>query len=77
MLWYVKLLYFDKYQAIVIQSQTLVYAGPEKTFHIVEKLNKADELEILTEKNGMYHIRYSNISGWIDVDTVELINNYE
>lgn len=75
--WYVKLLYFEKYQAIVIKSQTSVYAGPEKTFHIIEKLHIADEVEILAEKDGMYHIQYLKTSGWIDCDTVELINNYE
>ncbi len=77
MFWYVKLLYFDKYQAIVIKSQTLIYAGPEKTFHIIEKLEPADEVEISREKDGMYHIQYLKTSGWIDCDTVELINNYE
>jgi hypothetical protein len=75
--WYAKLLYFDKYQAIVIKSQVLVYAGPEKTFHVIEKLHIADEVEILAEKDGMYHIQYLKTSGWIDCDTVELINNYE
>jgi hypothetical protein len=77
MFWYVKLLYFDKYQAIVIKPQTLIYAGPEKTFHIIEKLEPADEVEISREKDGMYHIQYLKTSGWIDCDTVELINNYE
>jgi len=75
--WYVKLLYFDKYQAIVIKPQTSVYAGPEKTFHIIEKLEVAEEVEISKEKDGMYHIQHLKISGWINNDAVELINNYE
>jgi hypothetical protein len=77
LIWYVKLLYFDKYQAIVIKPQVAVYAGPEKTFHIIQKLDVADDIVISGEKNSMYQIQYLKTVGWIDCDTVELINNYE
>lgn len=77
LIWYLKLLYFDKYQAIVIKPQVAVYAGPEKTFHIIQKLDVADEIVISGEKNSMYQIQHLKTVGWIDCDTVELINNYE
>jgi len=74
---YGRALILHKDQAIVVKPDVLVYAGPERTFHIVEKLQPGTLVHVIQHKQGMYQIRQQAVNGWIVQDTLECIYNYE
>ncbi len=76
-LWYVKRLSFIDDKAIVIQSDAIVYAGPDESFHQCEKLQPGIEVKIIKSQNKMYHIKTSRISGWVNMDVLEPVIGHE
>lgn len=76
-IWYARTVILHKDQAIVVKSDVLVYAGPERTFHVIEKLQQGSLVHIMHNKQGMYQIKQEALRGWVVQDTVEYIYNYE
>lgn len=76
-LWYANRSFFQKNQAIVVKRDVLVYAGPERTFHMVTTLRQGSSVNVIQKKHGMYNITNHSIAGWVMQDTVEFIYNYE
>jgi len=76
-LWYGQHLFLQKNQAIVVKQDVLVYAGPERTFHVVKTLLPGNTVHVLQQKQGMYNITKHSVTGWVMQDTIEFIYDYE
>jgi hypothetical protein len=76
-IWYARTIILKKDQAIVVKQNVLVYAGPERTFHVVEKIQEGQLVHIIQSQYGMYQISSGSLSGWVTQDTLESIYNYE
>lgn len=76
-LWYGHCVLFNNDQAIVVKKNVSLYAGPERTFHVIDKISQATLVHVIQTKNGMYQIKQNNINGWVELDSLEMIYNYE
>lgn len=75
--WYAQRSFLQKDQAMVVKQDVLVYAGPERTFHVVETLRPGNVVRVIQKKHGMYNIVKHSLTGWVTQDTVEFIYSYE
>lgn len=61
--------------AIVVQNNVVVYAGPEKTFHNIACLSYGSEVKVMQKMHEMYKISMGPLTGWIEMNALELINH--
>ncbi|MBP9764960.1 SH3 domain-containing protein [Candidatus Babeliales bacterium] len=72
MIWYGHKWVFQ-HKAIVVKSDTFVYAGPEQTFHIVSKVGLGTVVRILEQTENMYKVTTDTTSGWLEHKNVQKI----
>jgi len=70
-------------QAIVIKEQSVVYAGPERSFHKKTQLPLGYQIDVLELDRNMYKVMYRQMLdekhvgkrqvGWVESDSVEIV----
>lgn len=59
--------------AVVIQSEVVAYAGPDKEFHKVATLHAGQEVKVVEEKQSWYKVSFQNFQGWVEQIDLEKI----
>ena len=66
--------YQERYRyGIIIPTETLVYAGPNNSYHTIGKCTQLDEVVIEEQKETWYKIHCPHVYGWIPKDVCEAI----
>ena len=60
-------------RSIAMQSNVIVYAGPDITFHQKFKILQGEELYIINTDTKMYKVVYNNKIGWVERCAIEII----
>lgn len=64
--------------AIIMQKNIVLYAGPQKSFHVLhEAVQQGSLVKVLQYQQGMYQIEQQDICGWVEENSIELIYKYE
>ena len=58
--------------ALVIKSAS-VFAGPDKHYHVINKVKLADQIIVLKQRDKWCRVKNKSLSGWILADTIEVI----
>lgn len=59
--------------ALIVQDESIVYAGPNTKYHEVAPIEKGSEVAFLAKKDGWTKISWSGNTGWIQESNIELI----
>ncbi|MCX5924199.1 MAG: hypothetical protein NTZ68_02140 [Candidatus Dependentiae bacterium] len=78
MIWYGQARIFKKGRAVVVKEKVVVHAGPEKTFHIKNKLPMGSQVCVIGREQGMDNVVYKTElgkteCGWIVPDFIEIV----
>lgn len=65
--------YLHKKEAVVTQDKAAVYIGPEVTFSQKTVLPLGCIVQVLEKKENMIKVRFSQGSGWVLLDNIEII----
>jgi hypothetical protein len=77
-IWYARCMILAKNKALVVKSNVCVYAGPEKTFHVIGIVQPATMVSVINDKyQDMYHIQTKTITGWTPAQNLEFVYKYE
>lgn len=63
----------NKKMGIIISGDNLIYAGPDKNYHIIGKLNLSDEVYIKKQVSGWMQISNSTLKGWVPANFIFIV----
>lgn len=57
----------------IIVEHTKIFAGPDKSFHIVDTFDLIDEVKIIEKKEDWVKIKRNNILGWVPTNALVIV----
>lgn len=63
----------DKKIAVIVRDQSVVYAGPDRTFHQTQALPIGTQVVVEKSSELMHKIKWINKTGWIARESLEII----
>lgn len=63
----------NKKTGIIISGDNLIYAGPDKNYHIIGKLNLSDEVYIKKQVSGWMQVSNSTVKGWVSANFIFIV----
>jgi len=60
-------------QAIVVKKESMLFAGPDKSFHVLSPVVYADCARVKETREGWYKIQYADMIGWVEADVIQII----
>lgn len=60
-------------QAIVVKKESTLFAGPDKSFHVLSPVMYADCATVKETREGWYKIQYADMIGWVEADVIQII----
>jgi len=58
---------------IVITDNANVFTGPSQEYHLLNRLNKVDQVTIQGIKPGWYKIKYAAGTGWVTATAIQVV----
>ena len=72
-IWWYKTNIMQQRVGVVTKNVISVFAGPDESFYKKSELHEADELIIMSSRQGYYHIKAQQTIGWISDNDIELV----
>jgi tetratricopeptide (TPR) repeat protein len=63
----------NKKSAVVIKKEAKLFAGPDKSFHVLSSLVCADNAAVKESREGWHKIQYADMIGWVEADVIQII----
>jgi tetratricopeptide (TPR) repeat protein len=61
------------HSAIVVKKDAQLFAGPDKSFHILSPIAYADHAAVKETRTGWHKIKYADMIGWVESDVIQVI----
>ena len=58
---------------IVIETKTMLFAGPHKDFQTIGSITCTDYITIQEKRDDWYKVKYKDVVGWIQSESIQII----
>ena len=63
----------DVSSAIIVKKDGKLFAGPDKSFHVLSAVVYADSARVKETRAGWHKIQYADMIGWVESDVIQII----
>lgn len=64
---------YDISSAIVVKKDGKLFAGPDKSFHVLSGVVYAESATVKETRAGWHKIQYADMIGWVESDVIQII----